>query len=104
MSEHSQHDHPPTSKPASEERFVAEIRRQTARAGHEQRLTFWQGLSMVGAVGWMVALPSVLAAWLGHWLDHHYRTGALWTLALLLLGVALGCLSVWRHLNQETKP
>ena len=60
-----------------EDPFVREVRRQAERAGAGQRLTFWQGLGLVGSVGWMVVLPAVLGAFLGRWIDRRDGHGHL---------------------------
>jgi ATP synthase protein I len=86
-----------------EDPFVREIRRQAERVQRGRRLTFWRGLGLVGAVGWMVSLPAVLGAWLGRWLDARSTSGIFWTLSLLVLGLALGCASAWRHVRRELK-
>lgn len=85
----------------TEDRFVREVRRQAERARTGRQLTFWQGLGLVGAVGWMVSLPAVLGALGGRWLDARFASGIFWTLALLILGLALGCASAWRHARRE---
>ncbi|MFI5457467.1 MAG: AtpZ/AtpI family protein [Isosphaerales bacterium] len=83
--------------------FVREIRRQAERARIGQHLTFWQGLGLVGSVGWMVVLPALVGAFLGRWIDRRCATGVFWTLSLLMLGLALGCLSAWRQVDQELR-
>lgn len=84
-----------------EDPFVKEIRRQAERTRKSRALTFWHGLSLVSAVGWMVSMPAVLGALLGRWLDQRFSTGIFWTLSLLMLGVTLGCLSAWRHVSRD---
>ena len=84
-----------------EDRFVGEIRRQAERAGRSRHLTFWQGLGLVGSVGWMVALPAVGGALLGRWIDRRFATGVFWTLSLLVTGLALGSASAWRQIKRE---
>lgn len=84
-----------------EEPFVREVRRQAERAQATQRMTFWQGLNLVGSVGWMVVLPALLGAFVGRWLDGRSGAGIFWTLSLLFVGLALGCISAWRHVRQE---
>ena len=84
-----------------EEPFVREIRRQADRCRKSRQLTFWQGLRLVGATGWMVSLPAVLGAWLGRWLDRHYASGIFWTLSLLVLGVVLGSAAAWRQVHRS---
>jgi alternate F1F0 ATPase F1 subunit epsilon/predicted F0F1-ATPase subunit len=41
----------------------------------------WFGLGMMGLIGWSVAVPTLLGAALGIWLDKHYPGGRSWTLA-----------------------
>ncbi len=83
--------------------FVREIRRQAERARSARHLSFWQGMGLVGAVGWMVSLPAVLGALLGRWLDGRLASGIFWTLSLLVAGLALGCASAWRHVQRELR-
>lgn len=64
----------------------------------------WQGLSAIGAVGWMMALPTVAGAMLGHYLDQRFDTGGSLTIGLLLAGLAIGGYSVWRLLVREGEP
>ncbi len=89
--------------PENEDPFVREVRRQAERTQVARRLGFWEGLSLAGAVGWMVSLPTIIGAFLGRWLDARFVTGIAWTLGLLSLGVALGCASAWRHVHRELK-
>jgi ATP synthase protein I len=83
-----------------EDPFVREIRRQAERAQVARGLTFWQGLSLIGSVGWMVALPTLIGAFLGRWIDARAGTGVLWTLALLFVGLVAGCSGAWRHITE----
>lgn len=84
-----------------DDRFVREIRSQVERARKAQGLSFWQGLALVGAVGWTVALPAVAGALLGHWLDARFAAGPFWSLSLLSLGVTLGCIAAWRRVRRD---
>lgn len=63
--------------------------------------TVWFGLGMMGLVGWSVAVPTLLGAALGLWLDKHYPGGRSWTLALLIGGLTLGCLNAWHWVARE---
>jgi len=83
--------------------FVNEVRRQAERVRCARRMSFWQGIGLAGAIGWMVSLPAVLGALLGRWLDGRAGTKLFWTLSLLTLGLALGCLSAWRHTREDLK-
>jgi ATP synthase protein I len=63
----------------------------------------WFGLGMMGLVGWSVAVPTLLGAALGLWLDEAYPGGRSWTLALLVAGLAIGCLNAWHWIAKEDK-
>ncbi len=52
--------------------------------------SFWRSLSVLGTVGWSIALPAVAGAWLGHRLDLRFESGVRFTLMLLVVGVMLG--------------
>jgi ATP synthase protein I len=66
-------------------------------------LPVWLGLGMMGLVGWSVVVPTLLGAALGVWLDRHYPGKHVWTLALLVVGLALGCLNAWHWISQQEK-
>jgi len=63
----------------------------------------WFGLGMMGLVGWSVAVPTLLGAALGLWLDSHYPGSHSWTLALLVGGLVLGCFNAWHWLSREDR-
>lgn len=86
-----------------EDPFVVEVRKQAERAGRARHLTFWQGLGLVGSVGWMVAAPTVAVALLGRWLDVRFASRVFWTLSLIFAGVVLGSASAWRQIKRELR-
>jgi ATP synthase protein I len=61
----------------------------------------WFGLGMMGLVGWSVAVPTLLGALAGLWLDGHYPAPFSWTLALIVAGLMLGCLNAWHWVARE---
>lgn len=62
----------------------------------------WFGLGMMGLIGWSVAIPTVLGAALGLWLDQRQSSHS-WTLALLMAGLVIGCLNAWHWVAAEDK-
>jgi ATP synthase protein I len=90
-----------SARDQDEDPFVREVRRQAKRAQATQHVTFWQGLNLVGSVGWMVVLPALLGAFVGRWIDDRSGMGVFWTLSLMFVGLALGCTSAWRNVHQE---
>jgi ATP synthase protein I len=61
----------------------------------------WFGLGMMGLIGWSVTVPTLLGAALGIWLDQHHPGKHAWTLALLMAGLAIGCLNAWHWVARE---
>jgi len=76
-------------------------RKQRSRERSERAA--WFGLGMFGLVGWSVAIPTLLGIVLGLWLDERWPSRHSWTLTLLIIGVALGCLNAWYWIKQESK-
>ena len=63
----------------------------------------WLGLGMMGLIGWSVVVPTLLGAALGLWLDKHHPGKHVWTLALLVAGLVIGCLNAWNWVAKEDK-
>ncbi|MEO9146200.1 MAG: AtpZ/AtpI family protein [Ginsengibacter sp.] len=63
----------------------------------------WFGLGMMGMVGWSVAVPSLLGAVLGVWLDNKYPQSFSWTLTCLVAGIITGCVIAWYWVDKEDK-
>ena len=97
----------PEMKPASGgKEFSHEVGVKAARKLKAQRhvtQTIWSGLGMMGMVGWSVAVPTLLGAALGIWLDKHHPGKHAWTLALLVGGLMIGCLNAWHWVAKEDK-
>ncbi|MFY9329100.1 MAG: AtpZ/AtpI family protein [Georgfuchsia sp.] len=86
--------------------FSHEVGVKAARKLRAQRHvteTVWSGLGMMGIVGWSVAVPTLLGAALGIWLDARYPGGHSWTLMLLAIGLGLGCLNAWHWVTKEDR-
>ena len=69
----------------------------------EKHRNIWFGLGMFGIVGWSVAIPTLLGAALGIWIDAHYPSRFSWTLMFLFLGVGLGSANAWYWVNRVGK-
>jgi len=97
----------PAEKPLSEQSNLAEqvgskaARKIKARRNPTQGV--WFGLGMMGLIGWSVTVPTLLGAALGIWLDNHHPGPRSWTLALLVAGLAIGCLNAWLWVDKEDK-
>ena len=95
-----------TDDPRTDAGLADQVGRQAARklrARRDGAPGVWPGLGMMGLVGWSVVVPTLLGAALGLWLDHRHLDSHSWTLALLMAGLALGCLNAWRWVAKEDR-
>ena len=72
-------------------------------AGRRGAPGVWFGLGTMGLIGWSVAVPTLLGAALGNWLDNRYAGLHSWTLALLVAGLVLGCFNAWHWVAKEDR-
>lgn len=74
-------------------------RREAWRREGERPL--WKNLSMIGALGWLIVVPTVFGVFAGRWLDARFDTGVTFAGALTLAGACLGFWLAWRRMNEE---
>lgn len=82
-------------------RDVARKASRKERARQAKKDGVWSWLGMFGLVGWSVAVPTLIGVAVGMWLDGRFPGRVSWTLTLLFVGLALGCLNAWRWVRQE---
>jgi len=61
----------------------------------------WFGLGAILTIGWMIVIPPVVGALVGHWIDTKWPTPVSWTMILILVGLAAGCYNVWAWLERH---
>jgi ATP synthase protein I len=97
----------PTTEPNQRRGSYAEqVGAKAARKAKAQRHAdrgVWFGLGMMGLIGWSVAIPTLLGAALGLWLDGKHRDSHAWTLALLMAGLVIGCLNAWHWVTRQDR-
>jgi ATP synthase protein I len=85
-------------------RDVDKSARELAKARKEKR-TFWRYAYLLGAGGWLFAIPVVGGAYLGKYLDSRFGgKGISWTITFLVLGIVFGVYNVWRFFTREFRP
>lgn len=62
-----------------------------------------RGLGLLGLVGWSVAMPMLIGAAVGMWIDGHHSGRHSWTMMLMCLGLMLGCLNAWYWMIREIR-
>ena len=81
---------------------VTEKQKRKERARREKHRDIWFGMGMFGLVGWSVAIPTVLFLALGIWIDGRTDSPYSWTLMLLVMGIAIGCMNAWYWVKRES--
>jgi ATP synthase protein I len=73
------------------------------RAQRNPKPGVWQGLGMMGLIGWSVSIPTLLGVALGIWLDKKVPGQRSWTLTFLVAGLVIGCFNAWQWVSKEDK-
>ena len=82
-------------------RAVSAQAAQKLKAQRNPAPGIWFGLGTMGLIGWSVVVPTLLGAALGTWLDNRHPGSHSWTLALLVGGLSIGCLTAWYWVANE---
>jgi ATP synthase protein I len=86
------------------DRRIVTFARRRARARARAGPSLWAQASWVGTVGWLIAVPIVVGALLGHLLDRRLDSGITWAMACMSLGVLAGGYALWRLGVQVREP
>ncbi len=95
-----------TDNASFESTFSRQVGAQAARklkARGRKEKNIWFGLGMSGLVGWTVAVPTLIGAAIGLWIDDRYPSRYSWTLMLLMTGLLIGCLNAWHWVSLESQ-
>lgn len=87
-----------------EDASAAAIRRRAERmqqSRNERKYSPLSGLGVFGVIGWSVALPTVVGAFLGMWLNRVAPQSFSWPIALILGGVVVGAMVAWNWIEKN---
>ncbi len=82
---------------------VSRKEKRKLKARREGKDSVWQGFGVFGLIGWSVAVPTVIFALIGFFLDERYGGEQSYTLAMLAAGLFLGCLNAWYWVDKKMK-
>lgn len=63
--------------------------------------SIWSSVAILGMIGWSVVVPTLVGVALGSWIDHRRPSRFSWTVALMLLGLILGCTHAWTRIKGD---
>ncbi len=87
-----------------EDASAAAIRRRAERmqqSRNERKYSPLSGLGVFGVIGWSVAIPTVVGAFLGMWLNRVAPQSFSWPIALILGGVVVGAMVAWNWIEKN---
>ena len=96
---------PESKNKQDREAFSREVGVKAARKLKARSSTqgVWFGLGMMGLIGWSVAVPTLLGAAVGIWIDNRYPGTRSWTLMLLVIGLIIGCANAWHWVDRQDR-
>jgi ATP synthase protein I len=103
MAESDRHEKARREEPRNWREEVARKEARKVQARRRKDRSVWFGLGMFGLVGWSVAIPTLIGVAVGLWIDRTWPSGYSWTLMLLILGLAVGCLNAWQWVKKESR-
>jgi ATP synthase protein I len=71
------------------------------RAALDPEPSVGRRLGQIGALGWIILVPTLGALFLGRWIDHRLGSGIFFSAPLLLVGATLGFWSAWRWMHRQ---
>jgi len=78
------------------------IRQQRRKHWEEEgERSLWKNLSMIGSLGWLVVVPTLVGTFVGRLIDRTCEQGIFWTATLIFLGVVFGCYLAWQKVKGE---
>lgn len=80
---------------------VRRTRERRNRWAREGERPVGRNLALIGALGWLVVVPTLLGLLAGRWFDRMAGGGIFWTASLIFAGVALGGWLAWKRIEQE---
>lgn len=80
---------------------VIQRKRRKEQWEREGERTIWENLSMIGSLGWLLIVPTLLGAFLGRWLDRLFDTDIFFSGSLIFLGACLGGIMIWNRMNEK---
>ena len=93
----------PSPTPPPDRRLEESIERRrerapggSARASARSRMN----LAMIGALGWLIVVPTLAGIFAGQWVDRRAGGGLTFTGAFLVAGLALGAWLAWQRMHR----
>lgn len=90
--------------PHAPDGMVEAVRKQRERErrwANEGERSVVRFVGQIGVLGWIIVTPTLVALFMGRWLDQKLGSGIFWSAPLLLIGLVVGCWSAWRWIQRQ---
>jgi len=94
--------HPPEENNELHETIKRSERRDRMAQSQKER-TIGQNIALIGALGWLIVMPTVGGVFAGRWLDGQAGGGIFWTGSSIFVGASLGAWLAWQRMKKEEK-
>lgn len=90
-------------QPLKDEDFTSKIDKvaREMKKAKSEKSGFLHYASLIGMGGWLLALPIVVGAYFGNYMDNKTDMGVSWSLTFIILGIAAGIFNIWYFLYKE---
>lgn len=94
---------PETPPERPEEKMLRDVAAKQERMlrARRERGNNWRAIAILGVIGWSVVVPTLVGVAVGIWLDQRFPMRFSWAVALLLLGLVVGCTSAWFRIRED---
>jgi ATP synthase protein I len=93
----------PSPSPPPDRRLEESIERRRERRARWERegeRPLAMNLAMIGALGWLIVVPTLAGIFAGRWVDRRAGGGLTFTGAFLVAGLALGAWLAWQRMHR----
>jgi len=91
----------PSNHPNHLDRSIRLRRERREQARREGERPIGRNLAMIGALGWLIVVPALAGALIGHWIDRMVNGSVFWAATLIFLGVVAGGVLAWKRMHRE---
>lgn len=102
MDEHDKKDNR-FSAPGGQDKNDKRFKGPDEQDEKDNRFSGLEALALCSQLGLTLALPIVLGAVAGHWLDKKFSTGMIFLILLIVMGIAAGLAGAYRQITSVTK-
>jgi ATP synthase protein I len=88
-------------RPADLDEAIERRRARREAWKREGERSLASNLALVGTLGWLLVVPTLVGTFVGRWIDRKTGMGVTFTSALMCLGMVAGCFLAWKKVRSS---